>query len=142
MSTYVKNLLPDVRRYLFEPIIGQLFTLFVLVSLISAIVIFAELYVKNHYEIPYQLQLQNLKSKEKLAQIINRDLLRVNTEYRRMLLTRNPKQRTLLFNRINYLLKHTHDVIDVLKFGGTVVDVQQVNFYDKNEIGRLNIKKK
>jgi len=127
-------MLAKLRDYIAEPIIKLLLLLVFLMVIISGLIYYANFYVIHYYEEPAREQIANLDNKEKLGQIIYRQLLHVNADYRRMLLTQNLMQREQLYQDMIRLLTHTKAVLQVLRNGGTIIDVQLVNFYDKDEI--------
>jgi signal transduction histidine kinase/ActR/RegA family two-component response regulator len=124
----------NLAQYMNEPIIRMLLLLILIMFSVAGIVFYSDYYVVKYHEKPGEEQLDNLKSKDKLSHIINKKLLLISSEYQALLLTKNIKQQELLYHDILELLTQTENTLNVLAKGGTIVDVQLVNFLDKNEL--------
>ena len=123
-----------IKAYLAEPIIKWILFLVLLLVFTSSVVLYTEYHSEYHYAKPTKIKIANQNNKEKLAHIIKRELLQIDIRYRAILLTRNRKHIQFLLKKVEESIEHAQTVLPILQNGGTITDVQLVNFYDKDEI--------
>lgn len=128
------NPLAAVRDFFREPVL-RLVTYHVgFIILAAGLILGTEYYAEQCYKKPAQDAIANQNGKHRLAQIIQRQLQSIESRYRALLLFDNPHRIEVLNNRIDQSMVLIDSVIDVLKTGGTMIDVMPVNFYDADEI--------
>jgi signal transduction histidine kinase len=126
------KLLIAVKEYMKEPIKRLLGLLVLLIILKNGFNIIMDQFVIINYEQPFTVQLANLSSKKELADIITGKMQSIYSIHKSIWLTSNLKQIELLAKDMDILFEEAHSALDVLKNGGSVIEVFPVNFYDKD----------
>jgi signal transduction histidine kinase len=127
-------ILIKIKEYTIEPIIRLIIYIILFIILISGIIFYVRYHADYYYDKPAKKNITNQNSKHKLTNIITRELLQIDIQYRTMLLSRNTKHIENLATRISKSINQAQNILPVLKNGGTVTDVALVNFYNKDEI--------
>ena len=120
--------------YLTEPIIRLIIYHIFFIILIASGMYYTQYHYEQFYEKPAKRNIANRNNKEKLAHIIKRELLLIDSRYRAMLLSKNIKEIENLSGEIASSIFHAQKVLPILKNGGTLTDVVPVNFYDEDEM--------
>ncbi|MEA3543593.1 MAG: PAS domain S-box protein [Thermodesulfobacteriota bacterium] len=128
------TLFTKVKEAFTEPIIRLIIALIGCMILVAGVIFSTEYYARHNYEEPARKTIANQNNKGKLTQILQRELLTIESQYRGLLLFDNPHRVKVLNRRIEHAIVQIEAVMQVLQYGGTVTDVLLVNFYAKDEI--------
>lgn len=117
-----------------EPILQMIMANVAIIITVAAIVFTSQLYAKKYFYAPAEAQIANRESKRKLAGVIVNMLKDIDTEYQKLLSTKNSQHIKMHTTHLRNIRVEVEKAMHVLDQGGEYVHIQLVNFYDKDEI--------
>lgn len=117
-----------------EPVI-RLVVVHVFFIFLSALIVFMTSYIAdNYYEKPLVAKIENQNNKRKLASILVRELLKVENDFKSLLLYDNNHRVDYYQKQIYVKMENIDKLVAVLSGGGSYSDSLLVNFYDNDVI--------
>ncbi len=123
-----------LKTFFSEKIIRLIFYHIVFIILTTCFTTYIDYYYSQYYEKPAKAQIENQNNKRILADIIQKNLLLIESNYRGLLLSNNHRHLEMIHDKINDSLSACESILSVLKEGGIYDHIQLVNFYNKDEI--------
>ncbi len=129
----MERLFRIIKEYSSEKIVRLILFHTMIIILSTVFTTYSEYYYNEYYRKPAREKIINRDQKRILADIIQRELLSIESNYRGMILSRNNRQLDLLKDKVVSSADICIRVLEIIEKGGTFTDTQPVNFYDKDE---------
>ncbi|MBN2843450.1 MAG: PAS domain-containing protein [Sedimentisphaerales bacterium] len=129
----MNRLIQIIKEYSSEKIVRLILFHVMVITLTAVFTTYSEYYYNEYYKKPARAKIINRDQKRILADIIQRELLSIESNYRGIVLSRNIRQLNLLKDKIDNSADICIRILDIIENGGSFTDSQPVNFYDKDE---------
>ncbi len=113
--------------YIGEPIIVKLYLLLAIFLLTIAAILVIENYFDRTYIIRYQEIIHNQEQKQKIEEVLQKNILKLNLLFKDFTGIDHPQQLTNTENSISNIVAECQNIVDILDNGGTLNEVKPVN---------------
>ncbi|WP_051309143.1 PAS domain-containing sensor histidine kinase [Desulfogranum japonicum] len=122
-----------LKKYFSESIIRMMAYLIGLIIIVTLINGYGSYYLNRFHSKIVISTIKNEENRQRITNIIFRELLIIQNEYNKMLITDSKKHIELLQDSITYRLKHAQDALSTLNTGGIFTDEIKANSYNIDE---------
>jgi PAS domain S-box-containing protein len=120
-----------------EPIIKKLLLMVIVYFVTMAILLFAESFFNQAYQVKYQAKIQNQEQKQKIENLLRENILRLQLAFNKYQAIQHPQELSNTQKNISELISQSKNLMTVLQNGGVVPVVKRLNLPLQDEFTEM-----